>query len=142
MVNLFGRRKNKRKDVGTSEDNYFQIDSVHFDKFTNSLELTFDREISIFAIKIIVNRLLPGNFLEQITFSKLNVELSYNHESVAMVEPYIYERIEDIEDLRYIKTDALYIHFTYENSSINRELILKSISLMKDKSKLFFDKKN
>ena len=99
MVNLFGKRKNKRKDIFKSDENYFQIDSVHFDTFTNSLELTFDRQISLFHIKIIINRILPGNFLEQITFSKLNVELSYNHESIAMVEPYIYERIEDIEDL-------------------------------------------
>lgn len=142
MVNLFGRRKNKKKDIFNSDENYFQIDSVHFDTFTNSLELTFDRQISIFHIKIIINRILPGNFLEQITFSKLNVELSYNHESIATVEPYIYERIGDIEDLRYIKTDALYIHFTLKNAAINREIVSRTIRIMNQKSKLFFDKKN
>ena len=142
MVNLFGKRKNKRKDIFKSDENYFQIDSVHFDTFTNSLELTFDRQISLFHIKIIINRILPGNFLEQITFSKLNVELSYNHESIAMVEPYIYERIEDIEDLRYVSTDAIYIHFTQENSPINREIVSRTITIMNDKSKIFFDKRN
>ena len=71
-------RMDRRIKKEPTDNEYFEILSMEYDEENHEFHIEFNRSIQIFKIKLLINKLIKGNFVEEFTFENLE-PVSYTH---------------------------------------------------------------
>lgn len=100
-----------------TDNEYFEILSMEYDEENHEFHIEFNRSIQIFKIKLLINKLIKGNFVEEFTFENLEPALLFDKKIIGKIKPHYYENdINKIEKFKYITTDHVSIKFNDTNT--------------------------